>query len=284
VNAREGEHDEDGGDKIRGVDALADSEDEAKGAELEADDSDHDDKPQRGGWSARLIATAASVGPCTQAAIPGLYAWGVSVAPSAWGPSAPGVAKVTAVLGVVSLLVGSVMERRRATAARVVSVWGLVIFSGLTWAIASEALSPTRIDVARGMAAAIGWGLFALASAAPAIRNDPALGARLVASAPLRARSKLQGGDGAFLVGGALAAVLFQTIGWQPMSPERSVLVRLVAVASSLIAIFAATSLATARHTKRTPARTKIRTRRALPWLTLLLLVLVGGALLFAAR
>ena len=75
---------------------------------------------------------------------------------------------------------------------------------------------------------------------------------------------------------GALIASVLQVIGWRSGPPERAILVRLVAIACGLAVLGAATDVALARHVRRVPASRRERTRRALPWVTLVSTLLVA--------
>ncbi len=231
-----------------------------------------------------LLDRLSDIGTSAQATIPGFYAWSVTVAPAAWGRGAPVVAKVFALLGLVCLLSAIAIERKSARNGRLVSVWGLVLTSSLVWAVAPAALLPTRLDAVRGVAGMIGWGLFALASAAPAVPRD-ADSSRVVAGAPLRPRTAIPRGDGWFIAAGALLAIGLQTIGWRVNVPERALLVRLVALASGLAIIGAATQIALARHARRVRPTRQVRVRRALLTIVGLgLLAVAGTILLLLAR
>ena len=250
-----------------------------------------------------LFDRLSEIGSAAQATIPGLYAWGVTVAPAAWGRGAPLAAKIVALLGVVLLLAAVLLERspasdgamateparpsflgRFARHARPLSVWGLVATSALVWALAPGALSPARLDAPRGVAGMIGWALFAFASAAPAIARDPE-SSRVTPGPPLRPRSPIPRGDAWFILGGTVFALGLQVIGWRVVVPERALLVRLVALASGLGVIGAATQITLARHARRVRPSRRSRVRRSLVWLAALTVLALGGlALLLAGR
>jgi hypothetical protein len=231
-----------------------------------------------------LFERLGDVGTAAQATIPGFYAWAVTVAPVAWSRGAPLFAKIIACLGLVSLVLAIVLERQLPRYARPVSVWGLVSTSALVWALAPAALLPTRIDAARGVAGMIGWGLFALASAAPALPRD-AEPARIVDGAPLRPRTKIPRGDAWFIGAGTLMAIGLQTVGWDVAVPERALLVRLIALASGLAVIGAATQIALGRHARRARPSRRLRVRRSTPAFIVLCVVAAAGlALLLGGR
>lgn len=240
----------------------------------------------------RFFARVAEIGSSAQAAIPGLYAWAITVAPAAWSRGAPLAAKIAAVVGVVALASAPLVEGvgrgdpvpRGPVWARLWSVWGFALSSAIVWALAPQALSSARLDGVRGALGMIGWGLFAFASAGPSLRVDPEAASRVVAGTPLRPRSELPRGDGAYVAAGVVMALLLQAVGWNVGSPERAVLVRLVTIAAGIAVLGGTTTIALARHSSRVPASNKLRLRRALPWVVILLLVSVTGAALSFAR
>lgn len=251
--------------------------------------------PRRRQWLER----AASIGTSAQAAIPGAYAWSVTVAPAAWSFGAPVVAKVLAVVGVLALvsaplleggeltahwLPASLVARRGPALARAWSVWGFVGSSVFVWLLVPTALSPLRLDELRGGLGMVGWALFAFASAGPVLRSDPAERARVVASTSLKPRSELPRGDGLYVTVGVLLALALQAIGWDVAVPERAVLVRLVTILCGMAVLGATTSIALARHATRTATSRRIAVRRSLPWLVLLAVFTVSATLLKMAH
>jgi hypothetical protein len=57
-----------------------------------------------------VLTRLSELGASAQAAIPGLYAWSITVAPAAWSRGAPLVAKVAAVIGVIALVTAPLVE------------------------------------------------------------------------------------------------------------------------------------------------------------------------------
>jgi hypothetical protein len=225
------------------------------------------------------LSRISDLGSAAQASIPGLYAWAVTVAPAAWSRGAPVFAKILALLGLLALAIALALEHRRpadAARARAVAVWGLSLTSAFAWLLVPNALSTLRLDVARGFAGMLGWAMFAFACAAPPVRRDEESDERVVEGPPLRPRTRLARGDMAIMSIGALIACVLQVIGWRSGPPERAILVRLVAIACGLAVLGAATDVALARHVRRVPASRRERTRRALPWITLVSTLLVA--------
>jgi hypothetical protein len=191
------------------------------------------------------------------------------------------VSKVAAIMALLALAAGLVGERLSPARARLVSLWGFVLCSALAWSAAPSALAPLRIDAPRAVAGMIGWALFALASAAPAVRRYDE--EATIERGELPPRSGVARGDAVYLLGGAVAAAVLQLIGWRVAGAERSLLVRFVAVAAGLALLGAATDIALARHFARGRASRARRLRRAMALLVVLAMLGFSGVL-FALR
>lgn len=269
-----------------------------------------------------VLSRLSELGASAQAAIPGLYAWSITVAPAAWSRGAPIFAKVAAIIGVIALVTAPLVEgaglrrleappapvptpadrsaERPSTApppprglaalrgwtgptwARIWSVWGFVLSSAIVWTLAPGALSSARLDGVRGALGVVGWALFAFASAGPSLRAEPEAATRIVAGSALKPRSELPRGDGAYVAAGVVLALAMQGVGWGVPTAERAVLVRLVTVVCGVAVLGATTSIALSRHVTRTPASRRVRLRRALPWVVMLALFLGSGVLLLS--
>ncbi len=225
-------------------------------------------------------------GATTHAAVAGLYAWVVTVAPVLWEPGLDGgnlvVARLAAALALVAILAGTAWGDALEGRARLAANWSFVLASALAWLAAPEGIRPARVDGARGLAGMLGWGLFALASAGPSLGPARESG-RLLGDAPLEARRSLARGDALYLAAGAATALALQLAGWSVPVPERALLVRLVALASGLAVIGASAQLALARHAPRAPRSPRARLLGSrLPLAILGALALAG--LLLASR
>lgn len=262
-----------------------------------------------------VLTRLSELGASAQAAIPGLYAWSITVAPAAWSRGAPLVAKVAAIAGVIALTTAPLVEgagfRRPPPAtdasdgsaapgppppkglaalrawtgptwARIWSVWGFVLSSAIVWTLAPSELSSARLDGVRGALGVVGWALFAFASAGPSLRADPDAAGRIIAGSSLKPRSELPRGDGVYVGAGVVLALAMQGVGWGVAAPERAVLVRLVTVVCGVAVLGATTSIALARHATRVPALRRLRLRRSLPWFVILALFLAAGLFLIS--
>jgi hypothetical protein len=218
------------------------------------------------------------MGAAAQASVPGLYAWGVTVAPAAWARGASSTAKVAAVVALLSLAAGVLGELRWGGGVRFASLWGFVLASGLTWSAAPAALGPLRIDAPRGIAGMIGWALFALASAAPSLEGRRGR-ASVIEEPALSPRKGLAPGDAAYVAAGTLLAAALQVVGWRVATAERALLVRFVALAAGLAVLGASTDVALARHGARQALPRRARLRSAMAMLVVFVLLAATGAL-----
>ena len=211
------------------------------------------------------------LGAATQVLVPGLYAWAITVAPAGFGHGSSWYGGLFALVALLALPGGLVLERvqQRTHAVHPVVVWVFALASAATWASNTDALTPTRLGLARGLAGTVGWALFALACAAPPVA--PAADARVETG--LRARGTLARGDAGFVGAGALLALALQGIGWDVDVPERATLVRLVTLACGIALVSAASAVALARHGRRASVAGRLRFR----WLVLLALLLAAG-------
>lgn len=178
-------------------------------------------------------------GAAGQAVVPGLYAWAVTTAPVAMWRGAPVLARLTASLAFLSVVLALVVERRAPIAARMVAGWGLSLCSAATWALASE-VAAGSFDAAHGVAGMLGWTLFALVIASPVRTMAPGA----VASAPLSPPGVGTWLDTALLVLGLALATALQIPGWRLEQRDRALLVRLVAVGGGLSVITVASGIA----------------------------------------
>jgi hypothetical protein len=223
------------------------------------------------------LARVVDLGASAQATVPGLYAWLVTVAPSAFGRGGQVGSKCAAALGVTLLLLAPLCERRWPSAGRVLSIWGLVATSLIVWILAASGSTPMRWDPLRSVAGMIGWALFALASVAPALPP------RELAKDDRSRRLERRGDSGrvdALIVGVAIAlAAGLQCIGWQAEEPERAVLVRLVSLGAGVLLVGASASVVVGRHAARMVLPPRKRAKRATLPLVLLGLWAAAGAL-----
>jgi hypothetical protein len=229
-----------------------------------------------------FLERLSSWGAAAQASVPGAYAWGVTVAPAAWARGSSSFARVASVVALAALFAGVFGERRWGWPGRLVALWGFVLGCAVAWSATPQALAPLRVDLPRGIAGMIGWALFALASAAPALQAAREAG-RVELDEELRPREVLARGDGLYVAAGVTLACALQLLGWHVATPERAILVRFTALAAGLAVIGAATDLALARHLPRAPRSRTRRLRQAMTAFVVLALLGLTG-LVFVVR
>jgi hypothetical protein len=236
------------------------------------------DTPLEAPTERSALPRLADLGAAAQASVPGLYAWAVTVAPSAFSRGAGLVARIGAILGLGAIVAAVVLERRRSPYGRVVLVWGLPMASVVVWLASSAMLSPLRMDAPRGLTGVVGWLLFALAAGGPALGDGARAAGRAVEGPKLTPRSPIRRGDVLYIGAAVAVAVLLQGIGWQVPAAERGLLVRLVTLAAGIALVGSATTVALARHSQRSaPGPLPRRIRAALPWIAALLMLAVGA-------
>lgn len=217
-----------------------------------------------------LLARVSELGASAQASIPGLYAWGVTVASCAWSKGAPWQTRVVALGGPLVLLASVFVDKDRPAVARHLAVWGLVLSSLLVWALVPAAMGPSRFDTTRGVLGMLGWAMFAFASAAPAFPRTEAEESRVVERGRLEPRLRGARKDAPFLAIGIALTVALQCIGWGIEPRERALLVRLYTIVAGMAVLGAFASVALARHVL--PSRKK-RKARLFGWMVAFVLV-----------
>jgi len=216
------------------------------------------------------------MGAAAQAAVPGIYAWCVTVAPSTSANGSPKLSRISASVALLTLGAGVFAERRWGDRARISCMWAFVVACGITWSTAPRSLNAFRQDAPAGVAGMLAWALFAFASCAP-----PAP-AQAVITTKRSARERLPGSDMAYVFCGALLAGSLEVFGWTIAATDRALLVRFVALAAGLAIIAATGQIALLRRMPRTMPQGTRRLRRATLALVALGLLVVSGLLAFA--
>jgi hypothetical protein len=267
---------------------------------------------RKGALFERLSTTSAAA----QASVPGMYAWAVTVAPTAWGRGTSPVAKIASVVALLMLAANVLSSARSSEArdrtnllasarsseardrtnllardgwwgrhgvgsARAAFLWGFVVASAVVWATAPNGLGPLRVDAPRGLAGMLAWALFAFASAAPVVETRFEESDHPAEQASLFPRRRMPKGALAYVATGALFAAVLQAQGWRIASAERALLLRLIGLATGLAVIGAMTQIGLLRHVPRETRTPAGRLRRALAALVVLGILMLSGLLMF---
>lgn len=185
--------------------------------------------------------------PVVQASVPALYAWAMTVAPTAFGKGGTTLAQFFALLA-VTLVCGAVaLEFVRTTTQRFAHpllVWGMTLASSASF-LAASPRALAAFDTTRSVAGILGWLLFALASAAPALRRS--MDEEALAVKPLAQRKQApRAAFGIILAITFLLAAILQSYGWSQEPLERAVLLRIASIVLSLALLALSTRLLTA--------------------------------------
>ncbi|MEI7892561.1 MAG: hypothetical protein WCI05_05695 [Myxococcales bacterium] len=220
-----------------------------------------------------------AVRPRLHALVTGMYAWGVTVAPVAWGTGAGVVAKGAALLGLAVLVLSLWLDRGRIP----LLVWGFTLSSAVVWATAPG--WGGRFEAWCGVAGMAGGGLFAYAAAGPVL-GGPVLegegtrgeGTRGEKRGGEGTRGEGRGGRGVWVLAGVVGGGVVQAFGWEAVSAERGVLTRIVALAAGLGLVVAGADVAVACQEPRRSGRL----RRGVAWLVLAVFLWLGVIALVA--
>lgn len=216
-----------------------------------------------------------ALGSGTQALLPGIYAWALTIAPVGFAHGGSIIGKVAASAGFVALFGAAEATRRGKRIGQIVSVWGLALSAMATWASGISDFGVIRAEPLRMFAGLFGWTLFGFASAAPAVnRTVQDRATPLTSRDPelARARRRL---DGWILGGAALLAATLQCVGWDAPTLERAVLVRLTTVCASIAVIGAAADIVVVRHVKAREEKRSL-TQAVLPLVFMALFVIAA--------
>jgi hypothetical protein len=197
----------------------------------------------------RGVRTLTRLAIAAPASIPGVYAWGVTVAPVVWGRAGVSrVAEVAAVAGPVFLGAGAGLEGRFGSRSRSTCLWGFTMLCAVAW-VSAAGLGDPLLDATHTRVGIFAWAVFALSWASPPLKasgDTP----RVVVAIPKVVDSWPRAAV-ANMACGVCLAVGLQLVSFEAKSPELALLVRLVAVGGGLLAIAAFTKAALARFRRR---------------------------------
>lgn len=166
--------------------------------------------------------------------LPGLYAWGATVAWPVFTTRAASLpARVGAIGAALSLFLGLALARRHPVLGRAVGVLGCMGCAAISWGALGNVLRVPPLDPVRAALGALAWGLFALGWGAfpgPLARQqgEPAAAARLPSRGQLSPWIRL---GFVLLVGVAVALPL---LAWRVERPGVALLAQAVALAASV--------------------------------------------------
>jgi hypothetical protein len=168
--------------------------------------------------------------------LPGIYAWGATVAwPSFAVAGSSPVARVAAVVAAVLLFTGPLLARRHLRSGRALGVLGFVGASAAAWGALDAAIRPPQLDTVRAALGALAWGLFALGwGTFPGRTRLPEEDPHAVLTGRLPPRARLPRGI-SWGFGALLAVALgLPLLAWRVERPGVALLAHAVALAGSV--------------------------------------------------
>jgi hypothetical protein len=180
--------------------------------------------------------------------LPGLYAWGATVAWPVFSQRAVSLpARVGAVAGVVALCLGLGLARSHPVAGRAIGVLGCLGCSAIAWGALGNGLHASELDPVRGALGALGWGLFALGWGGFPARLRPVEELESAGSQRLPSRASLPlAMRGAFVVLVCFSLAL-PLLAWRVERPGVALLAHAVALAGSVSLLNVGTRILIAR-------------------------------------
>jgi len=171
--------------------------------------------------------------------LPGVYAWGATVAFPTLSAKAPSpVARIAALLALVALILGPWIARRWLITGRAIGVLAFAGLSAAAWGALGDELRAPRLEPVRSALGALAWGLFALGwgnfpSRTRLPEDDPH--ALLASRLPPRARVPIgtQMAFGALL----LVSVALPSLAWRVEREGVALLAHALALAAA-VALF----------------------------------------------
>ena len=207
--------------------------------------------------------------------LPGLYAWGATVAWPAFSQRSASVpARVGALAALLALIVGLALARSYPTLGRAVGVLAFLGSSAIAWGALGAGLRGTDLDPVRAALGALAWGLFALGwggfpeRARPFDELEPAAPGRLAPRARLPLDIRI--GFGALVC----CALALPMLAWRVQRPGVALLAHALGLVGAVSLLTVGTRILIARPSSGHPPAPRL-------WLTLCLLWLALGALLW---
>jgi hypothetical protein len=225
---------------------------------------------------------SANAGRLFDLVVPGLYAWGVTVAWPVSHRFAPIGSRVVALVALVSLVVGAILRSSSPALARIIGIWGFLLSCIAAWALLGSSIQPARFDPVQGLLGAVGWALFAIGWAGTKKLPPSPVELAPVAAQPAVPRRKMPRGSAYVLAAIALAATVPMALAWWVQSVERALLAHAVSLAAAIALVAFAADMFDPRTRQIERAMPVVRPERRLataaPALLALLVMMLAGA------
>jgi len=196
--------------------------------------------------------------------VPGLYGWLATVLAPVLQRGASFWSRASASLALGALVGAFALSARRPRVARLLGVYGFVLFCFATWAFLGAQLRSDQLDAVRGALGAVGFLLHALAWGAPPKDPDGEALDNLVPGVPLQPRTK-PARLAALVLGLGIAVALGpMALAFGVERPGASLLAHALALGCGVLVIGASTDVALRMGKEHHFPAWRVRTSRAL--------------------
>ena len=181
-------------------------------------------------------ARAFELGGVATILLPGVYAWGATVAWPAFAvPGSSPVARLAAAVAAVLLFAGPLVARRHLRSGRALGVLGFVGASAAAWGALDAAIRPPQLDTVRAALGGLAWGFFALGwGTFPGRTRLPEEDPHAVLTGRLSPRARLPRGVSIGFAGLLATALALPMLAWRVQRPGVALLAQAVALAGAV--------------------------------------------------
>jgi len=214
--------------------------------------------------------------------VPGLYAWGATVAWPVSHRFASLASRICALVAVVALVAGALLRASSPALARIIGIWIFLAACVAAWALVGSPIAPSHLDPVQGLLGAVGWALFAIGWAGQKKVPPGPVELAPVATRPAVPRKRLSRRSVFVLAAVAVAAAVPMALAWWVESVERALLAHAVSLAAAIALVAFAADIYDPRTRQRERAMALVRPERRLaaaaPALIALVAVTLAGA------
>jgi hypothetical protein len=229
-----------------------------------------------------LLRDSMNAGRLFDLLVPGLYAWGVTVAWPVSNRFASLGSRIFALVAVVALVAGAVLRASSPALARIIGIWFFLASCVAAWALVGSSILPTQLDPVQGLLGSVGWALFAMGWAGQKKIPPGPVEPTPVATQPAVPRKKLPRRSVFMLSAVAVAAAVPMALAWWVTSVERALLAHAVSLAAAIALVAFAADIFDPRTRQAGRALALVRPERRLataaPALVALVAVILAGA------
>lgn len=210
--------------------------------------------------------------------LPGLYAWAATVAQPAMARGSPVMGRVTALLALACLILGTVLAVEHPRPGRVLGILGFAVLSVGTWALLGHRVGVEQLEPVRACLGAVGWMLFAFGwGAVRTVGSVPEDDPNVVSGPPLRARGGLPSFANWVLGLAVTCALLPVLLAWRVTRPDHALFAHAGAALAAMATVTVGGIIAVERGQRRPAEPLAAGLRAASHSLSLLALVIVVG-------